>query len=55
MSFLRQEFDDYRKGLNLEDDYGKAVLYEKIYAKNEHQKSNKSLRKYGFRRNKKNG
>ncbi len=37
MSFLRQEFDDYRKGLNLEDDYGKAVLYEKIYAKNEHQ------------------
>lgn len=37
MSFLKQEFDDYRKGLNLEDDYDKAVLYEKIYAKNEHQ------------------
>ena len=37
MSFLRQEFDDYRKGLNLEDDYDKAVLYEKLYAKNEHQ------------------
>ena len=37
MSFLKQEFDDYRKGLDLENDYGKAVLYEKIYAKNEHQ------------------
>ena len=37
LSFLRQEFDDYKKGLDLEDDYGKTVLYEKIYAKDEHQ------------------
>lgn len=35
--FLQREFNEYAKSLDLRDDYSKALLYEKVFNKAEHQ------------------
>lgn len=37
VNFLKNQFEDYSKSLDLNEDYHKAVMYEKLYGKNEHQ------------------